>query len=170
MARPTAMMPRASKRVTSRPTRNMPIKVPMPRGAVTRPVRTTGYCIWFCSIGGSSAKVANKHHADQEDEDVGGDEIAVLEQMRVQERLGEGEGVNQKEIEGDRGHHCLDDDLGEENQSSNWPRSSIICSAAMARLRLAKPRKSKREDFALRLSGMVKNRPTKASTPIGRLI
>ena len=41
-ARPAAMIMRGSKRDTSRPTTIMATMVPAPRGAVTRPVNTTG--------------------------------------------------------------------------------------------------------------------------------
>ena len=58
---------------------------------------------------------------------------------------------------------------GELNQSLSWPRSSINCKAPMARLRVAKPKKSK-ADFLIGVSGMNDRMPRKESTPNGTLM
>ena len=55
------------------------------------------------------------------------------------------------------------------NQSSNWPRSNISWNAPMARLRVAKPKKSKR-DLRIFVSAMNEATPRKDKTPNGTLM
>ncbi len=56
------------------------------------------------------------------------------------------------------------------NQSSDSPRSSIICSAPMAKLSSAKPNRSKRRARSIGVSCTNAASPNQASRPKGRLM
>ncbi|MNC36468.1 hypothetical protein D3C75_849900 [compost metagenome] len=59
---------------------------------------------------------------------------------------------------------------GLENQSSDSPRSNIICNAPIARLSMAKPNRSKRRVRSSGVSRTKAARPNQASRPNGRLM
>ena len=101
-----------------------------------------------------------------------GREVAVAEQRRPHEGLVRREGVDEEQIEGGG----RDDRLDRRSRRSRTspccsPRSSMICSAPIARLSVPKPNQS---SFApvlrLAVSGRKAIMPSKARMPIGRLM
>ena len=100
-----------------------------------------------------------------------GQEISILEERRIQESsLACRDHVHDEQIKGRPETAASMQISGELNQSLSCPRSSMSCSAPTATLKVAKPKKSKRDRLMVDLGQHASDVPRKATMPNGTLM